>query len=368
MKQLLGNHQQQIITHGYPDLCVDCVARCPIERFDMQSPLQEFEERLHIPAFAVKFRNGKSRETEVIGNECVNVVRGIVLIDNHAYPFRIICGCPQSCEHDFPVADDASAHVHRAFGNHLVLHVALCPGDKQGMLLVEQIIEPLEVNIALVHEVVRKGFYRQLVHDLAVMDLAFSEVNKGRYAASETEQRMHLESALSVMELRPWAKLEAEFDSAAVECVNHAVYIQAVIVFVIQLSRFLDKILCQVVVDAPVLCLIQVGKRGTRDKGESGMVQFALESRKGRFIGAKTLLRSELGEAHHHKLVATAELDLMSIAVVSCDALAEDVLWKQRHDLGEYALTLIHLICSLHCYQMQSYKIKSSKNFIAVNH
>ena len=91
------------------------------------------------------------------------------------------------------------------------------------------------------------------------------------------------------------------------------------------------------------------------------MVQLTLESCKGCLIGAETLLGSELCEAHHHELVTAGEFDLMSVAIVPCDTLAEDVLWEQRHDLGEYTLTLIHLICSLHYYQMQRYKIKSSK-------
>ena len=86
------------------------------------------------------------------------------------------------------------------------------------------------------------------------------------------------------------------------------------------------------------------------------MVQLTLESCKGCLIGAESLLGSELCEAHHHELVTAGELDLMSVATVPCDTLAEDVLWEQRHDLGEYTLTLIHLICSLHYYQGSSDK------------
>ena len=58
----------------------------------------------------------------------------------------------------------------------------------------------------------------------------------------------------------------------------------------------------------------------------------------------------------------------MTVAIVPCDTLAENVFWKQRHELGEYTLTLIHLICTLHYYKMQRYKFKSSKKFFAVNH
>ena len=48
--------------------------------------------------------------------------------------------------------------------------------------------------------------------------------------------------------------------------------------------------------------------------------------------------------------------------------LAEEILWEKRHYLGEDTPTLIHMILTLHYYQIQKYKIKSSKNSIAVNH
>lgn len=302
MKHPLGNHQQQVVAHGNPNLCVDRIARCSVEGFDVL------------------------------------------------------------------VADDTCALVDGTFSNHLVFHVVLCPCDKEGVLLMEQVVEPLEVNIALIHKIIRKGFYWQFIHYLAVMDLAFCQVNEGRYATSEAQQRMHFEGTLAMMELSPRTKLEAELDGAAVEGIDHIVYIQAIVVFVIKFSCFLDEILRQVVVDAPVLCLIQAGERRAWNKGKTRMVQLTLEGRKSCLIRAKALLGCELSEAHHHELVTAGELDLMSVAIVSCNTLAEDVLWEQRHDLGEYTLTLIHLICSLHYYQMQKYKIKSSKNFIAVNH
>ena len=36
MKHLFGYNKQQIIAHSNPNLCVGCVARCSIKRFDVQ--------------------------------------------------------------------------------------------------------------------------------------------------------------------------------------------------------------------------------------------------------------------------------------------------------------------------------------------
>lgn len=65
MKHPLSNHQQKVVAHGNPDLCVDSIVRCSIERLDMQTSFYEFEERFHVPTFAVKFCDGESWKAPV---------------------------------------------------------------------------------------------------------------------------------------------------------------------------------------------------------------------------------------------------------------------------------------------------------------
>lgn len=244
MKHSLGNHQQ-VVAHDNPNLYVGSVARCSIERLDVQMSSYEFEERLHALTLTIKFCDSESRKTEVICDECVNIVCRMVLVNHHAYPFWITLRCLDSCEQNILITDDASTVV------------------------------------------------------------------------------------------------------------DSIIYIQTIVVFVIKFSRLLEKILGQVVVNMPVLGLIQSTKCGAWGKIKTGKVQLTLESRKGNLIGAKILLRSELYEVHHHELAG--EIALMSVTIVPCDTLAEDVLWEQGHDLDEYIFTLIYLICSLNYCQMQSH-------------
>lgn len=37
MKRPLGNYHQHALEYVKPDLCVDCIARCPVEGFVVQS-------------------------------------------------------------------------------------------------------------------------------------------------------------------------------------------------------------------------------------------------------------------------------------------------------------------------------------------
>ena len=368
MKHLFGNDKQQVVTHGNPDLCVDRIARCSIERFDAQMSFYEFEERLHIPSFAVKFSDGKCGEAKVICDKSINIICCIIFINDHAYPLWIIGGCPWAGKHDVLVADKAGCLVNRSFLNHFKFHVALSPGDKECMLPVEQFVEPLEINVSFIHQVIGKGFYWQIIHCLAVMNLAFREMDECGNAAPKVKQRVHFDGTFPMMEIRPWTKFKAEFYRATVKRIDHLINVKTVIVFVIKFSRFFDEILCKVMVNAPVFFLIHFTKGGTWNERESGMVKLSLKRSQSSFIGTQTLLRGQLCKAHHHELVTAAELNPMTVTIVSCNALTEHVFWEQRHELGEYILTLIHMVCTLHYYQMQKYKFKSSKNFIAVKH
>ena len=51
-----------------------------------------------------------------------------------------------------------------------------------------------------------------------------------------------------------------------------------------------------------------------------------LKGCKGYLVSAQALLGCELGETHHHELVTTGVFDLVTVAFVSCDTLAKDVL------------------------------------------
>ena len=367
MEHLFSNDKQQIVTHGNPDLCVNSVTGCSIERLDVQMPFDKLEERLHIPSLTIKFRNSQSRNAKVVGDEGIDVIRRIILINDNAYPLWMVGGRSRPCEYDVLVTDEAGSLVHGPFFNHLRFHVALGSRDKECMLLVEQSVKPLEFHVTLVHQIVSEGFNGKLIHGFGIVHPALCQVDKSGDAAPKIEQYMHLDCTFVVVEISPWAKLETAFDCAAVKGIYHLVNTKTVIILVIEFSCFFNEILCQVVVNAPVLLLVHLAKCGPGNDGQSSMVKLALECGQCCLISSQTLLRCQLGKAHDHELIATTELDHVPVAIISCDTLTEHVFWEKGHELGEYTLTFIHLIFTLCYYQTQSYNFKSSKKIFRRN-
>ena len=313
MKHLFGYNEQQIIAHSNPNLCVDCVARCSIKRFDVQMAFDKFEERLHIPSFAVQFSYCERRKAKVVGDKFVNIICRIILINNQPYPFWIICRSPWPTKYDVLVADETRNLVNRPFPYHRIFHVFLSPGDKECVLSVKQFIESLEINVSLVHQVIGKGFNGQAIHCLAVMHLTFCKMNKGGDASPKTEESVHFDSTFSMVEVGPWTKLEAKFYCTAVKGIDHFVNVETVILFVIKFPRLFDEVLREVMVNAPISFLIHFAKSGTWNERESGMVKLALKRCQSGLVSAQTLLRGQLCKAHDHKLVTAAELNLRQL-------------------------------------------------------
>lgn len=355
MKESLGNNKQQVVAHSNPNLCVNGIARRAIEGLYIKAAFQEFEERLDSPSLAIKFCDCECRKIEIISKKCANIICYIIFISHHPERLWVPFRGQLACKTDVLVANETGNIINRPFTNDFVLHVALGSGDKESMLLMKQFVESLKVDVAFVHLVIGEGLDRQLIHRRAVMYLTLCQMDECGYAASETEQRVHLKGTFAMMEFFPGTQFKTQLNRTAVEGIHHLVDIKTIVVVVIKFSCILDKVLGEIMIDSPVLFLVHLAESRAWNKAQAK-------------IRAETLLGGQLCEAHDHELVTTTEPNLVTVAIVPSYALAEEILWEQRHDLGEDTLTLMHMILTLHYYQMQKYKIKSSKNPIAVNH
>lgn len=210
-------------------------------------------------------------------------------------------------------------------------------------------------------QVVDTSFYWQIVHSLAVMYIASSEHDKTGYVVLFVNQGVHLENSLVVMELSPRTKLQAQIGGTAVKGIHHVVYAQAVIFDFIQNFCLVYKHRCIVLIDTPIFLLIHIGKSESWHNLQTSMIQLGVERSQLIIYATKTCTSSKLSITHDKELVATSESSCMKIPSISVNTFPEFVVRNERHQLREYSISGIHVLCYLIDKTVQRYKIKSGK-------
>lgn len=66
MIHFLSNGKQQIVADGNPNLREYCILTRSVERLDVQSLLNPFEETFHLPAYSIELCNGQVGVSEIV--------------------------------------------------------------------------------------------------------------------------------------------------------------------------------------------------------------------------------------------------------------------------------------------------------------
>ena len=368
MIHLQSNNKQQVVTDGNPYLCEDCILGRSIERLDVQVLLDPFEERLDSPAFSIQFCNGNCLKLEIIRQESIHYVLRKVLIDDQAQQIRVFLGSEEASKTDELVRDDTSLLVHFSCLKYGILHIVLCSGDEVSLLLLEKTEQAIKVDISLIHQIVGASLYWEVVHGLAVMYIASSKHDKVGYAVLHVNQGMHLEGPLIVMELRPRTELKTQIDGTAVEGIYHIVNAQSVVFIFIQDFCPFYKYHGIVLIDTPILFLVHVGKSGLWHNLQPGMIQLGVERSQLSLYATKACTAGKLCVTHYKELVTASESPCMKIPSISVNTFPEFVVRDERHQLREYSISDIHILCYLIYETVQRYKIKSENFKIAVSY
>jgi len=273
MKHLSGNSKQQVIADGNPYLRVYCILAGYVERLDVEMLFDSFEETFHMPTFPIKFSNGQVRMCEVIGQEPIDISRGIILIHNHAECIRIPSGGSQSCQPDSGIANNSATFINRMLFYHLMLHVVLGPGDEEGPLAMKVAEQLHEIHISLIHEEVIAWLYGYEAHSLGVMDYSLRQINKCGNRSPQIQQGMHLYTTFIMMKSCPWTELQAKFHRTAVEGIDDSVHIESGRLFAVQVSRLCNQYLTEVMIDPPILGSVNMCQSRALDIFDSGSVQ-----------------------------------------------------------------------------------------------
>src|SRR6516164_378532 len=104
--------------------------------------------------------------------------------------------------YDGLIADQTGGAIDRTGIAPLCLQVGLGAGDEEGAGVFEP-RQPLEIDVAAVHDIEGAGFQQQLVENIDVMHLAVADEDEGGDIAAQIEQRMELDGSLAGAETAP---------------------------------------------------------------------------------------------------------------------------------------------------------------------
>ena len=342
IETLLRNDKQQVVANGYPYLRIDGVLGCAIEGLDVKMLLDPFEEEFNLPPLTVEFSDSKRIfDGKVVGQEAIKLPSFKVLIYNESERIGILSGRVISNKSDGFIGKNTRSFVNIPRLKNFVDHVVFGSSNEVGAFLVKILVEFLERNIALIYQVESTGFNRDLIHHSGIVDFTWSEQNECRDRALEVHKRVHLESAFPMMELRPGTQFQTELYRAAVEHIYHLFKTNPQLFILVKCRGFLHQSHCKVLIDTPILLLIDFRKSGSRHYLDARPVEVSAEVKCSLNV-SQTDPVGELSKAHHHELVTAVELDGVTVAFVAVDTLLELVFVNERHDLSEDCFSLVH--------------------------
>ncbi len=178
--------------------------------------LDTLEEQLDLPAAFVELSHGDRGDGEAVGQEDQAVSRVGVAVSDAAQIVGIVAfGMEAGGAHGL-IADQACRLVDRPCGDPPAVELGARPGDEEGAGLVEG-IEPLEVEVATVHDIEGAGLDQRFVEQPRIVPSAVADLDDRRDGAAQIEQRVEFDGGLGALEGGPGEELETEVDGRGVE-------------------------------------------------------------------------------------------------------------------------------------------------------
>ena len=110
----LDEREQQIIDHGGPDLCHNCIFRCTEEWFDFQILFDPLEEDFDLPARFVQVSDGTCRQIEVVGEKLMYFPGFLIDIGHQTERLRVFFLGFQTGKPDTAVWNDPLSFLKRS--------------------------------------------------------------------------------------------------------------------------------------------------------------------------------------------------------------------------------------------------------------
>ena len=202
---------------------------------------------------------------EVVGQEH-QPFAGLGVFESNAPQWRVeVLARVEASEHDGLIADQSGGAIDRMRITTLGLEIGLGAGDEEAFRLV-QLMKPLEVDVAAIHDVESTGLGQQQVQNVDVVQFAVADVDERRDIAAQVQQRVQLDGRLGRAKRRPRKYRQAQVDGAGIQSIDRVFQIDAKRFCGVQTAGDGDQRLGEVGVDAPVAHRVGIGQRVARNR------------------------------------------------------------------------------------------------------
>ena len=345
MRQLQSFAQegdQHVRADGDPDLGFHGVVRGAIEGLDAQMLLHPLEEQLDLPSAAVELGDHDSGQGEIIGQKD-QLLPGVGIdVADAPQGVGILLPGKRSAQDDRLVEANADRLVCRSRIAAPAAEVALGPRDEKCAGPVDA-VQAAEVQVAPVHNVEGARFEEQIVEDVDVVDLAWSNDDKGREVSPQVQQSMHLDGALRPAKLRPREQRQAQVDRGGVQGIGDALQIGTKGLVRIEPGRLGDQDSGKVAEDPPIPLLVGLGQ-GAFGHGapDARVIEFGTNGFEARFDVPQAFAIGQLGKAHDLELSIAAQPADVLVPAVAGNALVEFIPRNEIHQLAEHGSSFLH--------------------------
>ena len=214
--------------------------------------------------------------------------------------------------------------------------------DEEGAANLED-VETLEVQVGAIDHIERTGLRRDVIEDVDVVPFSFGNLNECGDRTAQVKEGVHLDRGLGGPEASPWEHRQTEVDSRGIQGIHRVVEIEAERLVGVHGAGQADEHLSEVGVDAPVVRLVGVGQRRSRNlAAKAHVIEFVLHRTQAGFDVAETLAVGQLCEGHTQELIEAGKPAEFVIPPVPRHALLELVGREVIHQLGEDDAADVH--------------------------
>ena len=312
------------------------------EPFDAEMLLDPLEEKLHLPAVAVKQCDVLGIEIEVVGvvNERTSEVSGI--INDPPDLRRIVVEIAFASEPDGLVKEHAVLAIKKALARkHLIFRLSLLPYDEESTAQMDE-EKSCKVEIAPVKHITGRRLIGDVVHEFRVVDNGVGNSVEDRDFGGDVNLCMNPDAGLCASEVRPEEERHAEVDGSGVNRIKASMQFE-----ILGDASFLRKGNHKKSVffeNTRVTKHVRFGEHVPVGGSFAETKMIGPFSMRSGYVGefSEGSAPKQLPEYEREKVVPVGERPFLGFVEILQHNSSELPLWQKTHNLSENILSNVH--------------------------